>query len=568
MGRIFEEHLIRQVRSLNGVWRFRKDPNDCGKNADWFLAIPESESTVVPSVWNTDKGNLTYEGVAWYEKSFHTDGGCLRFCFGSIMTESDVWLDGIHIGSHYGGFTQFEIITPDVKAGEHRLTVRVDNRFDEHSIPQAKTDWYHYGGIPRDVSVETLKGICVLSNRFEYTLSDDFSSADGKFVLELYNAEKEKASTDITVTLAESTVVRTSVELDGNAHLTLTLPEFQVSGIELWDIGKPKLYDVSISSATDDLRDRVGFRKIEVKDQKVFLNGRSVEFRGVNRHEEHPDWGFALPLNIEKRDIDLALEMGCNAIRGSHYPNAQEFVDLLDERGMMFWSEIPIWGGGFSEEALADPTVIERGLEMHREMLRYYYNHPCIVIWGLHNEILLATQAAYNISKKYYGYLKENGGNRLVVYASDKPMDDVCFEFCDVICLNQYFGWYYGFEPDAWENFLERFCERRKALGMENKPIIFSEFGCAALYGCHDDEDILWSEENQAKQISHCLEVFHEHPAVVGSFIWQFCDIRTCFEMGINRARGFNNKGLLNEYRKPKLAYHAARRLYNKFKGD
>ena len=224
-----------------------------------------------------------------------------------------------------------------------------------------------------------------------------------------------------------------------------------------------------------------------------------------------------------------------------------------------------MWGWGFSEEALADPTVVERGLEMHREMVRYYYNHPSIILWGMHNEIQLGTCAAYQLTDKYYAYLKEYGGNRAVVYASDKPWEDICFGLCDIICLNQYYGWYYGYEADAWEKFLERFTEKTKELGVSDKPIVMSEFGCAAIYGCHDDEGILWSEENQAAQLGHALEVFHSHPSVIGSFIWQFADIRTCLEAGINRARGFNNKGILNEYRKPKLAYRVAKEKYLSF---
>jgi beta-glucuronidase len=305
-----------------------------------------------------------------------------------------------------------------------------------------------------------------------------------------------------------------------------------------------------------------------VKDEKLLLNGCEIEVRGVNRHHDHPDFGMAFPPARMKHDIDLVEELGCNSIRGSHYPNSRDFVDMLDERGMLFWSEIPIWGCGFSTEALGNKRVVARGLEMHREMVKHYYNHPSIVIWGMHNEINTDTAEGLAMTGTYYSFLKENGGNRLVTYATHMPNRDICLEYCDVICLNQYFGWYYGYEDDAWEKFLERFGKYTESRGVGDKPWIMSEFGCAALYGCHDDENILWSEENQAKQIGHCLKVFHEHPQVVGSFIWQFCDIRTCLEAGLNRARGFNNKGLLNEYRRPKLAYREAKRTYKGFMGE
>lgn len=564
MGRLFEEHYIRKTESLDGSWKFACDPSDCGKNEEWYNGIPCGETVVVPSVWNTQQGLLTYEGVCWYEKEFHTDGGCLRLSFGAVMTEGEVWFDGKYLGSHYGGFTQFDFIIDDVTPGIHRVSVRVDNRFDAQSVPQTWVDWYHYGGIPRSVSLETLKGISILSDKIDYELSDNLKSAKIWLTLDLFNADSNKTKSKIVVSLGDNTVYTGEVTLEAKENKRINIPEFELDNIKLWDVDTPNLYSVVITSDTDDLRDRVGFRKVCVENEKIMLNGREIEIRGVNRHEEHPDFGFAFPTNLMKKDIDIALDMGCNSIRGSHYPNSKEFVDFLDERGILFWSEIPVWGVGFSEEALADPVVVERGLNMHREMVKQYYNHPSIIIWGMHNEILSNTQPAYNMSKIYYEFLKENGGNRLVVYASNILLEDICFEFTDVICLNQYLGWY-GEDMYAWEDFVNKFIEKRNELGFSDKPVIFSEFGAAALYGCHDDEDILWSEEYQAKLLSHCIRLFHSHPSVVGFYVWQFCDIRTCKDAGINRARGFNNKGVLNEHRKPKLAFKAIQKLYKEF---
>ncbi len=568
MKRLFDEHVKRKICSLDGTWIFLKDPCDKGLSHAWYRGVPTRETTTIPSVWNTEKGSLTYEGAAWYEKRFYSEGGTLRIAFGAVMTEASVWLDGEALGQHYGGFSAFDFIVYGVSEGWHTLTVRVDNRFDAQSIPQARVDWYHYGGIIRSVSVEILRGICILASRLEYTLSEDLSSVRGALTLELCNASETPCTDRISAALESFSVGTIDVSLEAKERRRVTLPAFEMHGVELWDIGCPNLYTLQISSCGDDLFDRVGFRRLDVKAEGLFLNGKPFEIRGVNRHEEHPDWGFAFPEGLMKRDIDLILEMGCNAIRGSHYPNSKIFLDMLDARGILFWSEIPIWGWGFSEEALADPVVVERGLEMHREMLSQYYHHPCIIFWGMHNEIQLKTKAAYQMTERYYAYLKEHGGNRAVVYASDKPWEDICFELCDVICLNQYYGWYYGYEADAWERFLEKFTAHIETLGLSDKLIVMSEFGGAALYGCHDEEDILWSEENQAAQLGHALDVFHAHPRVAGSFIWQFADIRTCLEAGINRARGFNNKGLLNEHRKPKLAYRMAKEKYCLFANE
>ena len=185
----------------------------------------------------------------------------------------------------------------------------------------------------------------------------------------------------------------------------------------------------------------------------------------------------------------------------------------------------------------------------------------------MHNEILTATEEARFLSEKYYNFLKENGGNRLVTFATDKPKDDICLEYCDVISINQYFGWYGGGFGD-WDKFIKSFRERREALGYSHKPVIMSEFGGAALYGYHTFDDVHWTEEYQANMLEYAIEHFHNDPMFVGFFIWQFCDMRTCLEAGINRARGFNNKGILNEYRKPKAAYFKVKELYHKYENE
>ena len=569
MARLFDEHVIREVKSLNGGWRFCTDPADIGAANGWEKTLPTSQTVAIPSLWNNEIGLLGYEGAAWYQKQFYTNGGTLRFVFESVMTLADVWLDGKKLGSHYGGFTKFDFIVCDVAAGEHTLTVRADNRFDEHSIPQRRVDWYNYGGVARDVSVETLGGICILSNHVEYTLSDDLASAEVRAVLELYNADNAEKTAPLSVKVGDTEILSQSVTLAARETRRVTGEWRKLENLSLWEMESPVLYSIVATTDTDDLCDRMGFRKIEVKDQKILLNGKQVELRGVNRHEDHPCFGFAFPPQLMKRDLDIMFDLGCNTVRGSHYPNSQAFVDLLDERGMLFWSEIPIWGCGFSEEALGDPIVVSRGLEMHREMVKDYYNHPCIIIWGMHNEIKSETQNAYEMTKCYAEYLRAEGGNRLLTHASNHPMEDICFEFSDIISLNMYYGWYdqqkVGGAPD-WEGFLENFRARRAELGMSYKPVIFSEFGAGALYGYHNAFDsVLWSEEYQEQVLAHCLNLFHRDPMVGGFYVWQFCNIRTSPMMGRDRARGFNNKGILDEYRNPKTSYFKVRDLYRQF---
>ncbi len=383
MKRLFKEHEIRKVIDLNGNWQFKLDSENVGEAQGWQNGLTDSEMVIVPSCWNNELRLLNYEGRAWYEKKFTTNGGTLRLELGSVMTKADVWLDGKYIGEHYGAFTQFEFIVNEVEAGEHNLVVRADSTIDALSFPQRYTDWFNYGGIARDVEVNELNGISILLNHIESTLSEDLKSATVNSVLELYNANKDACTSKVSVTVGDTVIYEDTVTLKGYEKKTVVTPKITLDSIQLWSTRSPKLYTVIAKTEADDLIDKIGFRKIEVKDNNILLNGECIEFLGVNRHEEHPDWGFAFPAKLMKKDIDLMLDMGCNSVRGSHYPNSQIFVDMLDEKGIMFWSEIPMWGCGFSEDSLKNEALMEKGFKMHKEMIRYYYNHPCIVIWGM-----------------------------------------------------------------------------------------------------------------------------------------------------------------------------------------
>ena len=564
MGRFFDEHKLVGTVSLCGAWDFATDPEGIGMDEKWYLGLRASEKVNVPSVWNTKLGLLEYVGAAWYQKKFYCEAGRIKLHFGAVMTEADIWLDGDKLESHYGGFCEFDRFA-EVTDGYHTLTVRADNSFDQHSVPQRVVDWYHYGGITRDVSYEMLKGIVALTNRFEYTLSEDFKEADCRFKIKLYNAEKHSVTTTVTVLLEDRIVYEGEVTLEGEETKVFTTPDFKEENIRLWDEFTPELYTVCITTDTYDIYDRVGFRFVEVKNGAIYLNGKTYEVRGVNRHECHPDFGMAFPVSLMGRDIDIITEMGCNSIRGSHYPNSREFLDMLDERGITFWSEIPVWGCGFSVESLVDEITAGRMLAMHEEMIERYYNHPSIIIWGMHNEIRSDTENALELTKRIYELIKPIGGNRLITHASYRPFDDICFSYNDFIAINIYYGWYNG-TIDSWDEFAVKMRKRRSELGLDDKPVLMSEFGAAAIYGHHTFDNIRWCEEYQANLLEKSIKLFHEDDLFCGFYIWQFANNRTSIEASWNRARGFNNKGILDEYRRPKMAYFKVKELYESFK--
>ena len=277
MKRLFNEHETRRTIDLNGNWLFQADYDKVGETEEWYKGLPNGQCVVVPYVWNTELRMLNFEGWGWYQKNFKTNGGTLRLEFGSVMTKADVWLDGAYVGEHYGAFTQFEFIVNNVSAGEHTLVVRADSSFDGNSFPQKHTDWFNYGGIARDVQVDELNGISILTNHIVYTLSEDLSSALVSCELELYNANGEACTSPVSVTVGDSVIYEGSVTLGAYEKTTIVSEGMEMADILLWDTNSPKLYTVVAKTETDDLYDRIGFRKIEVCGYDILLNGKAIE---------------------------------------------------------------------------------------------------------------------------------------------------------------------------------------------------------------------------------------------------------------------------------------------------
>lgn len=556
MKRLFNEHFIRKETYLNGSWTLVPDYDNVGLDEGWANGLPSDKShkILVPGVWNLEPELYHHFGVSWYEKEIVTSSRAL-FYFGAVTGLCTVYLDGQEIGSHYGGFSAFELIV-DTTPGTHKLVLRVDASSDSQTIPLQHVDWYHYGGIIRDVSVSDLNDYYIKSAHYAYTLSDDLTCASvtAKVTIQSFS----DCVVPVKFVLEDNVVADETVNLNG-AETAEVILKTTVQNVRLWDVLKSELYSVGITTPCDDLYDRIGFRKIETKGTDILLNGKALFLKGVNRHEEHPDWGFAVPANIGQKDINIILDMGCNTIRGSHYPNSKVFLDQLDDAGLIFWSEIPLWG--FSEERMKDPIVLERGLTMHKEMVEQYFNHPSICLWGINNECHSHTLGGYELCKLYAEFLRASGGNRLITFATNQVEQDLCLQLVDVISVNKYIGWYRE-DIEGWRKFIPYLRQRAIECGAGDKPIVMSEYGAAAIYGYTDFSEAKWTEEYQAKLLKLVTELCIEEPGIVGTYVWQYCDIRS--EVELNRARSFNNKGVVNEFRRPKLAYYTIKDIYTK----
>ena len=549
--RLFKTSKMRIPVSLDGVWDFKTDPENKGITEKWYENVPAGcDRMCVPLCWNTESRYFKYEGKAWYFTTFEALDNTYVLNFDAVQKYAEVYIDGIFSGSHYGGFTGFSI--EGRGKGTHTLAVMADNTHNDiDTIPLSKVDWFHYGGISGSVSVTSFCSAYISSHKVSYTLSG--KKARGKINFTINGEYSGKA--DI---IFDGKVISSIDAKTGENSVSVDFGE-----VELWDTDSPKLYEINIVIDCDDIIDRIGFRTVEAKGTEIYLNGKPIKLKGINRHNECPEFGFSMPFSLMKRDVDIIKELNCNIIRGSHYPNPEMLLDYLDETGMLFWEEIPMWG--YPQDALSAPDTMKRGLLMHKEMVECDYHHPSIIIWGLHNEIDTTVKEAYEITKAFSELIREHDSSRLITYATFKPYTDICYEFADIISLNIYPGWYGGHNPsEEAEAIMDKTLEYLEKTNNLNKPLFISEFGAGAIYGESTFTNAKWTEQYQANLLKELILKFHNEYNVGGTFIWQYCDMYTAFEKELERPRSFNNKGLLDEYRRPKLGYYVVKDIYGK----
>lgn len=574
MNRLFKRSNFAKWFLLDKMWDFVLDPDNKSTDEKWYEKFPEnSERIPVPSCWNMDLGKFGYEGTAWYRTDFVISEDSIYLKFEAVANECDVYIDGRHIGYHYGPFVEFGFLAEGIGAGSHELVVRVNNDINyEDTTPHPNTDWYNYGGINRSVEVREIGDIWISDYRIDYNLDVDKRCA----VLDISTDIRTKNSvTDVLkVYINDECVYSDEYTICGSEKLYAK--DIKLDNINLWDIYEPNLYYICIKFGNEDIIERIGFREVKTCGKDILLNGNKLVMTGVCRHEEHADWGFSMPFTLIKRDIDIIRDLNCNSIRGSHYPNTKMTLDYLDEVGMVFWEEIPVWGyrnvpadGRPPMPALDNEKFVTRLLDMHHEMVKRDIHHPSVIIWGLHNEIATNRQNVYNMSVRMIETIRALDNSRLITFASNQngpDMEgDICIGLVDVISHNYYTSWYFNGKEENFEQFVYRVRAYAESVGCGDKPMIISEFGAGAVKGSTSFEALRWTENYQAALLDEAIEQYYGTGEICGTFIWQYCDMRTGSNCQLSRPRSFNNKGIVDEYRRPKFAYETVKRLYRKY---
>ncbi|PTM59512.1 glycoside hydrolase family 2 protein [Desmospora activa] len=559
MIRLYCKHRVRAVTELEGMWDFAP--------VEGHPAIPDCYDyrLPVPGCWESHPELNTYRGRGWYRKEIQLEQQTpIRLEFKGVSHTADVYWDGHHIAHHYNAYTPFYVVVPDVSAGNHELTVLVDNRFTPESALHIPNDYYTYGGLIRPVALERIADVFIDRVHFTPFYQDGNWWAD--IETWITNLAAESKTITLQADLAGETCIAQTLHLAVQSTVkhqsTVCFPT-----VKPWSHQDPQLYYLSVQlyraeekHPLDDWIERVGFRQIEVADGQIRINGKAVTLKGFCRHEDHPLVGSSFPLQLMVQDLDLMEQMGANAVRTAHYPHDERFLDLCDERGIYVWEENH--ARGLDLERMRHPLFANQCKTCNREMVQHHYNHPSIIIWGVLNECSSDTEEGRVHYKTQLHQIRTMDRSRPVSFASDKHFTDRCLDLADILSFNIYPGWYIEDEPGDLSDRLYQWAEQN---GGKGKPMIISEFGGDGFYGYRSLTKVKGTEERQAEIIGRCLQAFLSREAIAGVFIWQFCDCRVTEGEGwlLTRAKTMNSKGIVDEYRRPKLAYETVRRFFS-----
>lgn len=559
----------RDIQSLNGKWAAIPDLYDQGERmkiyennkptgkTDFYEYSFEGGMRLnVPGDWNSQSKELKYyEGTVWYQRTFtaKAEPGTRRFLyFAGVSTRCNIYLNGKKIISHEGSFTPFQIeVTNALKDGENLLVCEVNNNRRVDAIPAMSYDWWNYGGITRDVMLVTVPTQYI---------------ADYFVRLEKGKKDVIALSVSLSEAVAGKKVTVKIPELKVNCEMTTDAlgkaeASVKVHSLQRWSPESPKLYNIEIASPDDKVTESIGFRNIDTRGTKVFLNDKEIFLRSISFHEEIPQ---RMGRAFSPADADMLLSearaLGVNTIRLAHYPQNEYIVRKAEQMGFMLWEEIPVW----QSIDFTNDVTMGKARTMFDEMLQRDKNRCAVSMWGVANETRPSeARNAFLTRLVSDGRAKDNtrlyvAAFDIVYYQRDKDlftMEDSFPEQLDLIGVNKYMGWYAPWPKDPKD------CHWQVC---PDKPLLITEFGGEALYGQSGDETVAssWSEDYQAKLYRDNIRMFENIPNLCGVSPWILFDFRSPFRFHPTNQDGWNRKGLVSDQGMRKKAWYIMRDYY------
>uniref|UniRef100_A0A8B9LWG2 Beta-glucuronidase n=1 Tax=Astyanax mexicanus TaxID=7994 RepID=A0A8B9LWG2_ASTMX len=591
------ESPSRERKQLDGLWSFRADyspDRSAGFSQAWF-SQPLAETgpvidMAVPSSFNdiTQDAELRdYVGWVWYEKEVWVPNRWLQDKGTRIVLRvesahyySVVWVNGEKVTQHEGGHLPFEADVDDViRKGAGlpcRITIAVNNTLDLHTLPPGTIqymndrskypsgyfiqnynfDFFNYAGIHRSVLLYTTPKAYI----DDITVNTNFSDSTGFVFYSVSVVSTSKPAVKVSLSSKDGRCVATANGISG----VLKVPDVNLWWPYLMHENAGYLYSMEVqltaeSGETDVYILPVGIRTAKVTTNKFLINNKPFYFHGVNKHEDADirGKGFDWPLIV--KDFNLMKWMGANSFRTSHYPYAEEILQMADRHGIVVIDESP--GVGIKDIRSFENASLAHHLIVMEELVRRDKNHPSVVMWSVANEPASEMPPAAFYFKQLVAHTKSLDSTRPVTYiTASNYARDLGAPYVDVICVNSYFSWYH--DPGHLEVIpIQLNTQFDNWYGKYQKPIIQSEYGADAVPGLHYDPPMMFTEEYQKRVLLNYHKVFDQkrREFVVGELIWNFADFMTA--QAITRVVG-NKKGMFTRQRQPKAGAFILRERY------
>jgi len=581
--------MLREIIDLCGLWRFQPDPSGEGEKVGYFE--PKHDCRLwrevrVPGDFETCHANLdTYEGEGWFRRTVNIPADWqdrrLILRFEGVNYHAKVWINGHELGENHDGFLPFQFPIHDLvnSGGESVIIVRADNFRREGEVPGLQRGWRTFGGILREVQL-----IATDLLYLDHTKIVAEPAKEGGSLSIHAEARNERdlpvdAELLVQITDSEANVLADftsqSVPMGNDAESVFSI-DSHIESVKPWSPSEPNLYRARLQLRSqgqiiDEETIRFGFRKVQVRDGKLFLNNEPIYLTGFNRHEDSPGANMSPDMDTVRRDLMDMKSAGANFVRLCHYPHHSGELDLCDEIGILAMDEIPLyWWDGHQEGEDNNARKLEAAKRQLTTMIRRDINHPSVIFWSASNETQEYRPEVADGNRQLVLLARELDPTRPAVHVSCHWQKNPHFEEDDVVCVNSYPSLDrrgYGAMPDYdlsestryWRESLERLHEH-----YPDKPILVTEFGYASLEALHDNG---FSEELQAQAIEKEFAGM-DAPYVSGATIWCWADhpwpqatFPFCRHLGISPY------GIVTRERRKLKAYWTVRRIFREKQG-
>lgn len=570
-----KENAHRELKPLDGFWKFCSDKEEIGLNAGWSNALggEEIRTIAVPASWNEQFNDLyNFHGKGWYEKDVFIPAAyrerAVYIRCGSVAGKAQVWINGTLVSTHVGTALPFESEISDcLRFGEtNKVVILADSTLDPWSLPPALLaenegrigffhcypgvtyDFFPFGGVQRSVWLYTTS-----KKRIEdIIVTTEIGETD--------------AEVKFSVKLSEPVCGRLRVESDGQCvELSVsgdhTEGSLTIENPRLWDIGKPELYELTVTlfedgEPIDSYTETYGIRSVKVEGNRFLLNGKPVFFKGFGKHEDFYIIGKGFNHALTVKDFYLLKWIGANSFRTSHYPYDENIMDFADRNGILIIDETPFVG---LNNRMYREDILAKAKSVIGELIARDKNHPSVVMWSLANEPNVDTAEGKHFFEEMASTARALDPTRPITYVAHmEPENNLGYHSYDVVCINKYYGWYYA--PGQMEETLPEFADCiQRFYDAFGKPMIITEFGADAIEGIHSDPPLMFSEEYQNETVEQQYREMRKKDYVIGAHVWAFADFKTA--QSISRIV-VNRKGVFTRDRQPKLVAHTLKRLW------